>query len=397
MTGTFRRKKGTSDKWVLTARFGYDPKGKEIRRDKTVKARNKSEAQHQLGLWLSELEKYDVNTESATLTAFSKDWLTKYAAMEKLAPRTVDSYRRLIDRYIQPNLGNVALKDITPAMITDFLAKLLTEKRNEKQRRSNDKRLSPLTVKSVYYLFGHIMRTAYRLDQIPSNPMEKVDPPKGKPKAPKIFKAETIRQLFIALTEENHTYQLLILLDLTTGCREGEVLGLSWNDYDEEAHTIHVHQTVQYTPGKGTYLYPHTKTENSQRDIYVIPQLRSMLKEARSEFEHIKEHAGKQWNPYDLIFYLSDGTPMRPNTISNWFTNFIRRHHIEAMRFHDLRGYFATQLMINGHSLPDIIKRTGHSKASTLLDYYGHAIEENKEVINQSITTTFDNIKKISS
>lgn len=51
--------------------------------------------------------------------------------------------------------------------------------------------------------------------------------------------------------------------------------------------------------------------------------------------------------------------------------------------------------MSQGYSLADIIRRTGHSRASTLLDYYGHALAENRKGIDTAITESFDAIRKL--
>lgn len=396
MTGTVRKNKRSKHKWVLTIRFGYDSKTKkERRKEKSVEAATKAEAQQKLLQWMESLKYLDTDSLGLTLPMFAYEWLPKYAIRKKLAPRTVDSYEGLIARYIEPYFSTMKMVDITPLKIDEFINQLLTESKNNKQRRSQDKILSRLTVRSIYFLLNNILRYAYIWDKIPTNPMDKVEAPSGSPKQPKIFKLETIQEVFQALHQEPEFFQFMVLLDLTTGCREGELLGLSWNDYNPEAHTFYIHQTVQYSAKRGIYIFPHTKTPNSKRDIFVIPQLWGRLQEAYEEYTHIRKYAGNQWNPHHLVFTDENGNPIRPNYLSDLFTKFIRKHGIEHMRFHDLRGFFATQLMAKGYPLPDIIKKTGHSKASTLLDYYGHALIENKKAIDEAITTSFDELKQI--
>ncbi len=376
----------------MTARFGYDKNGKEIRHEKTITASSKSEAQQKLRLWLDNLGKVNINDSEVSLKAFAEFWLSKQMHLKKLSPRTLDSYKRLLNGHIYPCLGKMKLQDMSPIILTEYFDKLSSEKINIKQRRADNKQLSPITIKGIFYLLNQIMRAAFKWDKIASNPMLKLDTPRGKPRQPAVFSLETIKSVFAALEKETSNFKLMVLLALTTGCREGELLGLSWDDYNKANATLFIHQTVQYTVARGTYIYPNTKTSNSKRKIFIIPQLIDMLVNAHNDFITIKEMAGKNWNKENLIFYKPEGTPIRPNYLSNQFTKFIKRHKIKHIRFHDLRGYFATQLMQAGYPLPDIIKRTGHSKASTLLDYYGHALTENNNAINESIETSFNQI-----
>lgn len=394
MTGTLRHKKGNREKqWILTVDMGRDALGYQQRRQKTVVAVDKSDAQRQLACWMSELRMLIPATQQ-TVSVFSDEWIVQYSVKQRLAPRTVDSYRRLLSTHIKPNIGSLKMVDVTPIILERFFTALSNQRKMVKQRRSADKTLSPRTVRGIYFLVSRIFRTAFRLGQIPNNPMEKVDAPKGGAKKPQIFDQAIINQIFSALTSEDSDFQMIVLLAATTGCREGELLGLSWNDYDPAQQTFFIHQTAQYTVDKGTYVWPHTKTENSKRYIYVVPQLLPMIAVAKTAFDNIKDVGGGEWNKLNLVFYTPEGGPVRPNYVSNRFTKFIRRHGIRHIRFHDLRGYFATQLMVQGFSLPDIIQRTGHSKASTLLDYYGHAMAENRSKMNKAITASYEQLGK---
>lgn len=394
MTGTLRHKKGNQGKhWILTVDMGRDVLGHQKRRQKTVFAVNKADAQEQLTCWMAELSNLMSATQQ-TVTVYADEWIVKYSVKQRLAPRTIDSYRRLLTTHVKPKIGNLKMVDVTPLILEKFFDGLLTEKKKVKQRKSISQILSPRTVRGIYFLLNRIFRTAYQLGRIPDNPMEKVDAPKGESNPPPIFEKNVIYDILSALSGESTDFQMIVLLAITTGCREGELLGLSWNDYNPMQQTFFVHQTAQYTVEKGTYIWPHTKTEKSKRYIYIVPQLLPMIAAAKTAFDNIKDVGGEEWNKLNLIFYTSDGGPVRPNYVSNRFTNFIRRHGIKHIRFHDLRGYFATQLMIQGFSLPDIIQRTGHSKASTLLDYYGHAMAESRSKINKAITASYEQLGK---
>lgn len=380
--------------WTIMVRFLL-PGRKYGTKSKSIKAKSHAEAQRKLEKWVADLQKYDFLSENETMEEFCDSYLKRYCETKMWAPRTTDSYKRLASQYIKPFFGKYRLIDISSSLISEFIYNIMTEdSQNTKQRRSIRKRLNIRTVKNIYYLLSQIMRTAYQLDKIPSNPMDKVPAPSNKRdvRTPAVFSKNTLALLFKHLEMQDPLFQLQILLCVTTGCRIGELLGLSWNDYNELNHTFYVHQTVQYIPGRGTYIYAKPKTPNSYRNIYVIPQLWSALEVQKQEFLKMKKYGGEEWNPSALLFYNVDGSPLRPNNISNKFCHFIKKNNLPHIRFHDLRGYFATMLMQTGHSLPDIIKKTGHSKASTLLDYYGHALIESQAPMNSTIENSFEQI-----
>ena len=81
-----------------------------------------------------------------------------------------------------------------------------------------------------------------------------MDSPSGKSQLPTVFQLATVRKIFKALSNEDFQFQLLVLLAVTTGCREGELLGLSWDDYSST---------------DGTFLdTPDSAISSAERNIY---------------------------------------------------------------------------------------------------------------------------------
>ncbi len=328
MTGTvFRRKDASgSNRWQMVVRFHKSGDPEEYRRTKVITAGSKGEAQKQLREWMEILGQYNWESDKLMFESFCPTWLRRHAKSKNLSLRTVDSYQRLIDRYLIPAFGRYTMTEITTEKVADFFDRILSEKIDIKQRKKPDKSMNYRTARMIFYLLNQILRSAYQWEKIPINPMDRLDPPSGKPSSPKVFSECVVRQIFDALENEGTDFQLMVVLGITTGCREGELLGLSWNDYDTVQHTFFIHQTVQYTVAKGTYVYPHTKTENSRRKCYVIPQLWKTIEAKKAESEKIRSCAAKTWNSYNLVFYNVEGMPVRPNTLSNHFGKFIRKH-----------------------------------------------------------------------
>lgn len=97
-----------------------------------------------------------------------------------------------------------------------------------------------------------------------------------------ILQVEDIAVLFSKRT--GYWYERAFLLEVLTGMRPGEVLGLQWDDY--EGGALHINRSVnslgRVTPGKN---------KNAKRTIALPPEARDLLEEQRRETKHLKS----QW------------------------------------------------------------------------------------------------------
>ena len=63
---------------------------------------------------------------------------------------------------------------------------------------------------------------------------------------------------------------------------------------------------------------------------------------------------------------------MRPDYLTSYFPQYIQRHGMKKMRFHDLRHSCASLLLANGVPLKQIQEWLGHSDFSTTANIYAH-------------------------
>ena len=100
-----------------------------------------------------------------------------------------------------------------------------------------------------------------------------------------------------------------------------------------------------------------------------------MLKEYRAWQNQERLKVGDQWKDSDRVFTRWNGTPFRPDTLTNWFSDFVKRSGLPPVTVHSLRHTNATLLISSGTNLRTVSARLGHSQTSTTANIYAHAIQ----------------------
>lgn len=121
----------------------------------------------------------------------------------------------------------------------------------------------------------------------------------------------------------------MYVLAITTGMREGEILGLHWQDIDYANKVINVTHSVNYIDGKSVISQP--KTKKSKRSIS-LPALAMEVLESLDRKES------------GLVFTTSSGKPISHRNLLRHFQASLEKAGIKRLRFHDVRHSFATFL-----------------------------------------------------
>jgi integrase len=140
--------------------------------------------------------------------------------------------------------------------------------------------------------------------------------------------------------------------------REGEILGLRWEDVDLAAGAVSVRQTIQNISGRLSIGEP--KSEKSRRTIplpiFALDVLKNMDK-------------GE-----GLIFRTSSGNPVSPRNVLRHFQNQLEKLGLPRVTFHSLRHLHATYLLRQNIHPKVVQERLGHATISLTLDTYSHII-----------------------
>jgi integrase len=130
--------------------------------------------------------------------------------------------------------------------------------------------------------------------------------------------------------------EALYVLAIHTGLRQGEVLGLKWEDVDLESGTLRVRRTLVTARGSPVLMAP--KTKRSRRSVRLtqgaVEALRGHLKRQLQEIDR----AGSLWRENGLMFASESGEPLdRRYLTSCRYKALLKRTELPMIRFHDLR------------------------------------------------------------
>jgi len=184
-----------------------------------------------------------------------------------------------------------------------------------------------------------------------------------------LHSARKILQFFPSRSDFHGDY-VLSLSAILTGMREGELLGMQWNDIDFAAHKIRVRRWLWRGKifGKWQCVLQRPKSKAAIRDIDVGDDL---LLELR------KHKLVCPKNDVDLVFCTRTGTPLEVRTLMRWhFLPALERAGLRRIRFHDLRHTYASLLIAQKESPKYIQIQLGHASIKTTFDTYGHLMEE---------------------
>lgn len=373
MAGYFEKRGKNSYRLVVPGEPGAD--GKRKRYTKTVKCKNDKEAAKQLALFVAAIENGDYFEPSKlTFHQFAQKWFDEYAK-PNLAPKTVHRYKEMMNSRIMAELGHLKLDKIKPLHLVEFYNKL----RQDGARLDGKKGgLSPQTIRHHHRLIHTMLETAVKWELIKSNPADNVPPPKVKKQEAKFLEEDEVHALLEALKEAPLKYQVAILLTLSAGLREGELMGLRWENVDFNENTIRIIQASQHIPGMGTFI-KDPKNDTSKRTIKIPSTVMDLLKQYEIEQSKNKLKFGELYNDTGYVFVQFNGELMNTYSPSKWFREFLKRNNLKHITFHQLRHTSASLLVNAGLDIGAISKRLGHSNKSTTLNIYSHALKSADE------------------
>lgn len=232
MTGSIEKRGKNSYRLVVFK--GYDLDGRPIRHQKTIHCKKKSEAQIELAKFLTEVESgLIVDGNIPTFAQYVEIW-TKDYALKELAPSTYYSYKRMLETRITPYFGHYKLNKIKPTDIMRFYDLLEEDTQIIRRKNNNGKKtrkpLSQKTILEHHRLLSAMLHKAVYWQLIVSNPAERVQSPKTSKPLRRHYDEEQTKILVDNLQKlkgNQIKYRTAILLDIFTGARLGELVGLN--------------------------------------------------------------------------------------------------------------------------------------------------------------------------
>jgi len=156
--------------------------------------------------------------------------------------------------------------------------------------------------------------------------------------------------------------------------RQGELLGLKWDDVDLNEGVIRVRRTL--TRSKGRILLGEPKTKKSRRSVRLTSTAVQALKAHRKRQLEDRMRYADLWEDHGLVFTTQTGTLINPmNLTKRSFAKLLKRAGLPgSTRFHDLRHTCATLLLSRNVHPKYVQELLGHATIAITLDTYSHVI-----------------------
>ena len=320
--GVSLRKDG---RWEGRCVIGYDEKGLPV--TKNVLAKTKSECAAKLKVLMGSIKAPAPSQPKPGILL--RDWLDFWYQNYKkpnLRPNTQMSYERRIYQHIIPKLGSIQPDKLTTHDIQQFYADLKQNGRLLRAELYGDG-LSDQTVRGIHTTLHAALDKAVSEKLIFRNPADGCRLPLAKAREMQVLIPEEIQRLLIQAKEDG-CFELL-LLELSTGLRRGEICALQWSDLTFRTGEPRVERQVHRVRGELVVSPPKTKASN-RSVILPVPVL--------DVLEEYKEAIASKWM---FPSPINEDSPRDPATVRKRLQTVLKRAGCKKVRFHDVRHSFA--------------------------------------------------------
>ena len=287
----------------------------------------------------------------------------------RLRETTCKTKEWIFTKKILPFFGQIPCNEITPANIRKWQNVLMKGG------------YTPTYLKTVNNQLSAILNFAVRYYNLAGNPMHRAKSMgKSHADAMQFWTLKEFQQ-FISHTT-NLAYQTVFTLLYWSGMREGELLALTYQDFDFIRGIVHISKSYAKIDGKDLIGPP--KTPASIRDISLPKQVMDLVQEFSS-----------------TIFKLDVKKRLFELTKSHLYKEMQRAAkaaNVKRIRIHDLRHSHASYLIEHGLPILKVSKRLGHEKIETTLHTYAHLYPQERDealdIMEKDVTISFPTKQK---
>lgn len=377
-SGTIRqRPDGT---WEARLTVGTDPgTGKPVR--KSVYGKTQAEVRKKMTATQRAIDNGTYQApDKTTVSQWLDTWMETFCAV-KVKPLTYSTYNVAIKNHIKPSLGALRLQAVRGVHVQKLYNRMTADG------------LSAKTVKNVAAILHKAFSVAVKQGLMQANPCDAAELPKAMHKEITPLTDSEIPLFLEAI--KGHPFEGAYALCLFAGLREGECLGLSWDQVDFEARRITISQQLQKEKKKGAryYIAPSTKS-GKPRQIEPPEIAFEYLRTERRRQTEKRLAAGELWsNPDNLVFTDELGHHFAIPTFYERFKRIAASIGRADARPHDLRHTAATVAIAAGADIKSVQDLLGHATASFTLNVYAHTSEQMKKDTAARMQSYYDNLK----
>ncbi|MFD4857136.1 tyrosine-type recombinase/integrase [Streptomyces atratus] len=316
--------------------------------------------------------------QSWTVKTWLTHWVENIAAVH-VSENTIDGYRVAVYHHLIPGLGAHRLEKLDPEHLERFYKKM------------QDNGSAAGTAHQAHRTLRTALNEAVRRQHLTSNPASIAKAPKVEEEEVEPYTVEEVQRLLAEAAKHRNTARWVIALAL--GLRQGEVLGMHWDDVDFELGVIRVRRgrlRPRYKHGCGNRCgrkpgfcpqkintrreTKSAKSRAGQRPIGVPEELLQLLRRHKEDQARERTVARDLWTEKGYVFTSPTGEPLNPNTDYHKWKELLKAAGVRDARLHDARHTAATVLLILGVSdaVVDAIMGWEPGKSARMRRRYQH-------------------------
>lgn len=315
-----------------------------------------------------------------TLGAWLDAWTRDYLGGVKES--TQAKYKSSVRVHIKAALGAVNLQKLKPHQIQGFYNSL------------QEAGMSAKSIRDIGGILHSALQQAVKNGFIKTNPAEACTLPRWQKKEMQVIDDDTAILFLEAIAGDR--YEDVFFVDLFTGLRQAEVLGLTWGCVDFENGTLQISKQLVKERKKGGAFYLDTPKSNKTRKIKPAQIVMDRLKARYYKQAENKLKAGTAWNnPMDLVFTDEIGGYFVHGTVYKHYKRIVEQIGQPSLRFHDMRHSYAVMALMNGDDIKTVQSTLGHYTAAFTLDTYAHFTEKMRDESAARMNARIEQLNKL--
>ena len=299
-----------------------------------------------------------VDQSDMLLSDWLCQWITSYTNVKE---NTLTRYKIDVEQHIIPVLGKIPLCDLRANHVQLFYNRMLKNG------------MSAKSLKNLHGVLHEALERAVLINLIPKNVSNACVLPKTKQAEIHPLEGKEIPLFLDAI--KGDPFEAVYYVTLFTGMRQGEIIGLTWDNVSFDHQTITLTHQLQRTKKNREYHFADLKNSKT-RIIQPAPQVMNLLETIYDEQKQLKTVSNGKWvNESNLVFVNKKGRHLSCMTIYHHFKAIVEQIGKPEMRFHDLRHTYATLSLQTGANIKTVSSMLGHATTAFTLDRYGHTTD----------------------
>ncbi|MFD7446673.1 tyrosine-type recombinase/integrase [Streptomyces sp. NPDC059909] len=280
-------------------------------------------------------------------------------AKKYVSENTYDGYEVDVRVHLVPGIGAHRLDRLEPEHLEAFYAKMQCD--GSKAGTAHHVHRTVRVALAEARRRGHVSRNVAEIARAPRLEEEEIEP----------YTIEEVQSLLLEASKLRNSTRWVVALAL--GLRQGEALGLQWEDVDLDAGYVRIRRNrlrpryrhgcgdepcrrkPGYCPQREQIRREHknTKSRSGRRTVGLPDPLIKLLRKHREEQDRERSEAGADWEAKGYVFASPTGGPLSPNTDYHLWKRLLRDAGVRDGRLHDARHTAGTVLLLLG--VPDVI------------------------------------------